>query len=182
VKLNSQSRKIFKSIVGFPNQHDLKAFKAGRFAGPWFERIIRLRESYDRALHGICQSLPELGHHTSILVGYQLQDSTIRVLKGVWCQQYRAPFGIQWQEAICRQCRSFNALEFKRVERTIVISCRHANHQGCRPKEIEIDGLYLNAPQGPKQSSGEWHFEKYAWNRVDSQSFEALIESIAWVQ
>ncbi|KAF9064257.1 hypothetical protein BDP27DRAFT_1333744 [Rhodocollybia butyracea] len=175
--------KIFESVVGFPNQHDLKPFKVAHFASQWFNRVIRHRESYDRALPGICRSLPDLGHHTSVLVVYWSQNSkgnlSICIRKAVWCEKYRAPFGIQWQEAVCRQCRSFNSLKFERNlgEKKMIVRCRHAKFQQCEPKEMKIDGIYLQTPQGPSQSDGEWYIGEYEWNEFDSQSFEAHIKS-----
>jgi hypothetical protein len=128
--------------------------------------------------------LPDLGHHTSVLAMYQSQDRkgniNVCVRKAVWCQKYRAPFGIQWQEAVCRQCLSFNSLEFDRKpeEKKIVITCKHANFRQCKPKEMKIDGLYLEAPRGSNQSDGEWYIEEYIWNEFDSQGFEAHVASV----
>lgn len=163
--------KTFSSIIGFPNEMDLKPYLVRRFASSWYDRIIRDGESYSRGFRAICEAHPELGIHTSILAAYFDHNGDLNIKKAIWCHRFRSPYGIQFQEISCRDCRGLNCLSFKREDQLqkVVVTCLHAPYKGCIARMISIDGVYLVTPKGPKESEGEWAIYPYTWTKFDSQ-------------
>ncbi|KAJ3749741.1 hypothetical protein EV360DRAFT_76203 [Lentinula raphanica] len=146
----SMLRGIFQSIIAFPNEHQLQPYLTATFLLHWFQRIVRHQESYERALPGICLSVPEIGHHTHIFCAFKQPLGPVRFLKAIWCHRYRAPFGIQWQQSICKDCHCFNSLVFKRNRslKQLQIQCKNSKHKQCKNRWLPIDGIFLDTPEG----------------------------------
>ncbi|KAJ3833390.1 hypothetical protein EV361DRAFT_150861 [Lentinula raphanica] len=169
-------RGIFQSIIAFPNEHQLQPYLTATFLLHWFQRIVRQQESYERALPGICLSVPEIGHHTHIFCAFKQPLGPVRFLKAIWCHRYRAPFGIQWQQSICKDCHCFNSLVFKRNRslKQLQIQCKNSKHKQCKNRWLPIDGIFLDTPEGSVSFTGEWKISDYHWTPFDQKDFDQL--------
>lgn len=156
--------------MGFPNETELKPYLLKRFASAWYDRMIRDGESYERGLPSILQGLPELGMHTSVLAAYWTHMKVVKVQKGIWCQKFRAPYGVQFQKAFCHDCHSLNSYRFKRNVETkkLIVACSHQQLKGCKDQTIALDGVYLKTPLGSAEGKGEWYIYDYTWSKVES--------------